>query len=140
MVSNPFSDSETETDEETELATILNKKKRKEQVTFLKLKKDNLELIQKYARSLNLQCVNRHLSYSENRFVHHYWATNEYASESVGLRGFIDRDVIFAMACHMRYSHQNTFSLARLCTDWMNTAFMCHVLSLYFLPLCSHFR
>ena len=76
----------------------------------MKLKKDNLELIQSYARSFNLQCVNRYLSYSENRFVQHYWATNEFASESVGKRGLIDRDVIFAMACHMRYSHQNTFS------------------------------
>ena len=131
---NPFSDSETETEEETELATILQNKKRKQGVTFLKLSKDNLQLIQQYARSINLQRVNRFLSYGENRFVHHYWATNEFAHESVGLRGFIDRDIIFALACHMRFSHQNTFSLARLCREWMNTAFMCHVFSLHHLP------
>ena len=133
-VYNPFSDSETETEEETELATILKKQKSKQKVTFLRLSKDNLELIQKYARSFSLQCVNRFLSFSENRFLHHYWATNEFAHESVGFRGFIDKDIIFAVACHMRYSHQNTFSLARLCREWMNTIFSCHLLSLHHLP------
>ena len=83
-VYNPFSDDETETEEETELANILKKQKRKQRVTFLKLTKDNLELIQQYARSFPLQCVNRFLSFGENRFLHHYWATNEFANESVG--------------------------------------------------------
>ena len=119
-------------DDDLVLTHLLMNKKRKGKVTLLNLTKDSLEHIQKYARSFSFQSTNRFLSSSENRFIHHYWATNIHSHLSVGHRGLIHKDIIFSLACHLKYSHQNEQTLATLCQNWINSAFVCQLFSLHF--------
>ena len=63
----------------------------------------------------------------------HYWATNVTALENTGFCGFIEQNIKFALACHARYDHNNTSSLAELVQQHMSTAFSCRWMGLHFL-------
>ena len=108
----------TQSSDDKLILSNLPHKERKEKLSLWKLNKQSIEHIQKFAHSFSLQSSNRFLSASENRFVHHYWATNIHAHQSVGFHSFVHKDIIFALACHLRFSHHFSESLAKLSEDY----------------------